>query len=357
VTVPPLRRTDVTREVDLIEEVARIDGLERLPATLPARRGAAGLLTHPQRVRRAAEDLLTGQGLDEVVGWSFTEPGLLDRLRLPADDQMRQVVELENPLSEDQSIMRPSLLGSLLDVARHNVARNGPDVSIFESGSVYRVLDRRVAPVVGEHHALGVLLTGALTGAGWRGQAEDADFFAAKALLEALAARLHIELEVVPARWPFLHPGRSGDVILRGEEQPLGFIGEVHPLVAGSWDLGRTAVFSVDLGRMAAAAPEVTPFRPFGSFPSLRQDVAVTLPVGVPAGQLLEVVRGAAGELLESVRIFDVYAGEQVGEGRRSLALALSFRAPDRTLTDDDVVPIREAVVAAVAQLGGELRG
>ena len=134
VTVPALRRDDVTREVDLIEEVARIDGVDRLPATLPARRGAAGMLTHAQRVRRAAEDAMAGRGLHEIVGWSFTEPGLLDRLQLPGDHPMRNVVRLENPLSDAQSIMRPTLLGSLLDAARHNVARNGPDIAIFESG-------------------------------------------------------------------------------------------------------------------------------------------------------------------------------------------------------------------------------
>ncbi len=138
VTVPALRRVDVTREVDLIEEVARIDGLEKLPATLPARRGAVGLLTHAQRVRRAAEDALVGRGLHEVVGWSFTDPGLLDRLRLGGEHPLRQVVRFENPMSETQSTMRPTLLGSLLDAARHNVARNGPDVAIFESGAVYR---------------------------------------------------------------------------------------------------------------------------------------------------------------------------------------------------------------------------
>ena len=156
VTVPALRREDVTREVDLIEEVARIDGLEKLPATLPARRGAVGLLTHAQRVRRAAEDALVGRGLHEVVGWSFTDPGLLDRLRLGDEHAMRQVVRLENPLSEAQSMMRPTLLGSLLDAARHNVSRNGPDVAIFESGAVYRALGvaKNGVPVE-EHHALG----------------------------------------------------------------------------------------------------------------------------------------------------------------------------------------------------------
>jgi phenylalanyl-tRNA synthetase beta chain len=145
--------------------------------------------------------------------------------------------------------------------------------------------------------------------------------------------------------------------VAAGEDRSLGFLGEVHPLVAASWDLGRTAVFSVDLGQIEAIVPEVVPFTSFGAFPSLRQDIAATLPVEIPAERLVELVRGAAGELLESVRIFDVYSGEQVGAGRRSLALALSFRARDRTLTDEDVAPLRESIVGALAQIGGELRG
>jgi phenylalanyl-tRNA synthetase beta chain len=358
VTVPALRRVDVTREVDLIEEVARIHGLEKLPATLPARRGAVGLLTHPQRVRRAAEDALVGRGLHEVIGWSFTDPGLLDRLRLPEDHALRQVVRLENPTSETQSIMRPTLLGSLLDAARHNVARNGPDVAIFESGAVYRATRNGASPV-DEHHALGVLLTGALGGGAsksWRGEQSEADFFAAKALLGALLDKFHLDWSVQAASaWPFLHPGRSAQVLADGER--LGFVGEVHPLVAEQWDLERTAVFAIDLGKLAAAAPPVPAFKPFASVPSLRQDLAVVLPEEVVAARVLEGVEKAGGEMLDDVSVFDVYTGPQVGEGMRSLALALSFRAPDRTLTDEDVAPARERIVAALGELGGELRG
>ncbi|HEX3510820.1 MAG TPA: phenylalanine--tRNA ligase subunit beta [Solirubrobacteraceae bacterium] len=359
VSVPPLRRQDVTREVDLIEEVARIEGLEQLPATLPARRGAAGRLTHPQRVRRAAEDALAGRGLREIVGWSFTEPSLLDRLQLPADHDMRAVVAIENPLSDGQSIMRPTLLGSLLDAARHNVARNGPDVAIFESGTIYRALPPGDAGPLGththEHHALAALLHGRLAAGSWRdGGEQGADFFTAKALLESLLGRLHVPFTVERASWPFLHPGRGATV--HADAHLLGFIGEVHPRVCESWDLGRTAVFAVDLGKAAVAAPEVRAFAPFGAFPPLRQDIAVTLPDGVPAADVLALVREAGGPELEDVRIFDIYTGEQVGEGRRSLALALQFRAHDRTLTDEDVTPRRERIVGALATIGGELR-
>jgi len=355
VTVPAVRRLDVTREVDLIEEVARIDGLERLPATLPARRGAAGRLTHAQRVRRAAEDAMTGRGVHEVVGWSFAEPGLLDRLRLPAEHELRRVVSVENPLSDGQSIMRPTLLGSLLDIARHNVARNGPDVAIFESGTVYRAGEIASGGLADEHHALGVLLSGVLAPRSWRGEPPQADFFAAKALLEALLERFHVGLTLQRRTWPFLHPGRSAAVL--AGDQTLGFLGELHPQVAASWDLQRTAAFAVDLGRLAAVAPAVVPFRPFGSFPTLRQDLAVTLPDEVAADTLLDAVRGAAGAELEDARIFDLYTGEQIGAGRRSLALALSFRSLDRTLTDEDIAPVRERIIAAVGEIGGELRG
>jgi phenylalanyl-tRNA synthetase beta chain len=359
VTVPALRRVDVTREVDLIEEVARIDGLEKLPATLPARRGAAGLLTHAQRVRRAAEDVMVGRGLHEIVGWSFAGPELLDRLLVPSDHEMRRLVTLENPLSETQSIMRPTLLGSLLDAARHNVSRNGPDVAIFESGAVYRARDESPThPLADEHHALGALLTGALGGwasKSWRGEQHEVDFFAVKALLGALLDRFHLDWSVQPQTWPFLHPGRSAAVLAGGET--LGFVGEVHPLVAGRWDLQRTAAFAIDLTKLAAAAAPVVAFRPFASVPSLRRDLAVTLPDPISSAQVLARVREAGGEMLDDVVVFDVYTGPQVGEGMRSLALALSFRGTDRTLTDEDVSPAHERIVAALGELGGELRG
>ena len=304
-TVPALRRVDVTREVDLIEEVARIDGLEKLPATLPARRGAVGLLSHAQRVRRAAEDALVGRGLNEVIGWSFTDPGLLDRLRLPADHAMRQVVRLENPMSETQSTMRPTLLGSLLDAARHNVARNGPDVAIFESGAVYRAAATALATgrrdgaasrpasrertPVEEHHALGALLTGALGGwasKSWRGERAARRTSSRPRRCSARCSTSSTSTgrcgrpmhgrSCIPAAAPRCSPSRRQGG--RRRIRRLGFVGEVHPLVAAEWDLERTAVFAIDVGKLAAAAPPVVAFEAFASVPSLRQDLAVVLP-------------------------------------------------------------------------------
>ena len=185
---------------------------------------------------------------------------------------------IENPLSEDLSIMRPTILGSLLDAARHNLAHGAPEIAIFESGSVYRAAPGGGAYGTGaeEHHALGALLAGPLTPRSWRGERLEADFFAVKALLEAMFARLHVNWSVAaaePERWPFLHPGRSAAITVTtadggGEAVTLGLLGELHPLVAGSWDLPRSAAFAIDLGKLAAAAPETVGFEPFGAYPT-----------------------------------------------------------------------------------------
>jgi phenylalanyl-tRNA synthetase beta chain len=391
VTVPPLRRADVTREADLIEEVARVDGLEKLPATLPRHR-PAGLLSPEQRLRRRAADALVGRGLYETVGWTFTSHEAVARLRLDEEDPRRAgAVALENPLSEEHALLRTTLLGSLLDSAARNVAREHSDLRIFEVGTVFSWLPAsrpsqggvREAPAgaaggsspsagdaprdplrdtgVEEHCALGVLLSGRVTPPTWRApDPPRADLYAVQGVLEALAAALRVPVECRAAagRHPFLHPGRAAKVFVAGE--PLGWLGELHPLVAAR-DLQGAAVMELDLDRLVAAAVQGAEGRKYSdliSFPALRLDLAVALPRQVPAADVLEVVREAAGALLADVQVFDVYEGPQVGEGLRSLALALSFRAGERTLADEDVAPVRARIVAALSErLGGELRG
>jgi phenylalanyl-tRNA synthetase beta chain len=370
VTVPAVRRADVTRESDLIEEVARINGLEQLPATLPARRGAYGRLSDVQRLRRRAVDALVGRGCCEAVGWTFTAPGLYDKLRLDAEDPRRGAPVLENPLSEDQSLLRTTLLGSLLDVARHNAARGMADLRLFEVGTVFAGGggEGKRAPGdtgVREHGSLAVLLAGRMSPPTWGAtEPATADFFAAKGVLEALGEALRVRFDCHPHAQPFLHPGRAASVVCAGEQ--IGWLGELHPLVAREWDLdGAVAVMELDLDRLVAlAAAREHEYRDVISYPGLRQDLAVVLPDSVTAARATELVRAAGGDLLDGVHVFDVYEGPalpppsagQTGEGRRSLALSLSFRAPDRTLTDADVVPLRERIVVALEELGGELR-
>jgi phenylalanyl-tRNA synthetase beta chain len=378
VRVPALRRDDLVREIDLVEEVARLHGLEDVPATLPSRTGVAGRLTTAQRLRRRAEDALADRDVFEVLGWSFTAPDLPDRLRLPASDPRRRSVALENPMSEDQSVLRTTLLGSLLDVARHNDARGATTVRLFESGAVYGVDDRAfeagatvdgtgttsyrpgiegigVVPATERHH-LGVLLRGPARPVTWRdARPPAADFFAAKGVLAGVLDALRVDWAVEQAAEPFLHPGRAARVLVGG--RAVGWLGEIHPLVARGWDLDGLAGFEVDLDLVMAGADTAPGFRDVTTFPAVREDLAVVAPDDVPAERVLEVVRAAGAPELTSAEVFDVYRGEQVGEGRVSLALRLTFQAPDRTLTDEEVGGRRAAIVAALNdELGAAIR-
>ena len=372
VRVPAWRRADVQREADLIEEVARIWGLDRLPATLPSRRGAVGRLAPEQRLRRRAEDALLGAGLSEAVGWSFTSAEVARRLGIDAP-----AVVLENPMSEDQSAMRTTLVGSLLDALRRNRSRGFEDVRLFEYGAVYHPRSAAARDGGGDDGATGnpwypvsdpalplerahlaALLTGRVRPASW-GDPEppQTDFYAAKAVLAALLDALRAEWDVAAgSEQPFLHPRRAATVRIGG--RAAGWLGELHPSVAGAWDLEGAAGFELDFAALAPAAAAVQRYEDLTSFPAIRQDMAVVVAGDVPAARVLEVVRAAGGALLRGAEVFDVYRGAQVGEGRSSLAVRLEFRAPDRTLTDEEVAQRREKIVAALAeQLGGELRG
>ncbi|HZV72695.1 MAG TPA: phenylalanine--tRNA ligase subunit beta [Conexibacter sp.] len=357
VTVPGFRRNDVTREADLIEEVARIDGVDKLPATLPATGHAVGRLTPAQRLRRRAADTLAGAGLHEVVGWSWSAPELADRLRLPRDDPRRRALAVENPMSAEHGLMRTMLLGSLLDVARRNVAHGMPDVAIFESGAVYRPIDGR--PLPAEPHTVGVLLTGAVRVPSWREPGPPvADFFAAKGVLAALLDALRVDWTVETARppEPFLHPGRAASVVVGGAS--IGWLGELHPSIAAEWELsGAVAGFELDLDAAIAAVPGPVRYADYTSFPEVRLDLAVVVADTVAAADVVQAVREAGGPLLAAVEVFDVYRGEQVGAGELSLALRLAFRSPERTLTDEDVAERRAAIEAALAErVGGRIR-
>jgi phenylalanyl-tRNA synthetase beta chain len=360
--VPPWRDSDVQREADLIEEVARIHGLDKLPTTLPSRRNAVGRLTRSQRLRRRLEDLLRDRGLNECVSYSFTSPAALERLRLGDVPVLR----LDNPLSEDHSVMRPLLLPGLLDAARHNAAHGRPGVRLFESAHAYRPSEPLDAaptdapqgrlPALERHH-LAVLFTEAAPG-GWRSERRTADFFAARALLEAVLAVAGVEWIAEEGGRSFLHPGRAASIVARESERQLGWLGEIHPLVAREWDVpGPVAGFELDVEavlEVTAGHEEV--YRDVTSFPAVLQDIAVVVPESVPAADVEEAVQAGGGELLAGLEVFDLYRGEQAGEGNKSLALRLEFRAADRTLTDEEVAQRRAAIERELDGIGGRLR-
>ncbi|HVC07564.1 MAG TPA: phenylalanine--tRNA ligase subunit beta [Solirubrobacterales bacterium] len=379
VTVSPDRHYDVTREVDLIEEVGRVHGIDaHLPTTLPAVAGVVGGLTREQWLRRRSEDTLRDLGFDQVVGWGFTDPGEPARLRIPLEDPRSSSARVSNPLSEEQAAMRTMLLGSLLGIASRNLARGASRLALFEAGSVYLVeatpkgpgagsgpggpigslagefRGERPAPVT-EPHRIGALALGELVPRSWRGSAQQADFFALKAVLEALAAQLGAELSFATAPQPFLHPGRAAAVSVNGVG--AGWIGELHPLVCREWDVDAAVAFEVDTAPLVAAAGVgEEAYEDVTSFPAVYQDLAVVVPAAVAASEVRAAVLRGGGELLRAAEAFDLYAGEQLGEGRKSLALRLEFRAADRTLTDDQVAKLRALIEAELEKIGGSLR-
>ena len=362
VAVPPWRYSDVRREVDLVEEVGRIHGLDRLPVTLPARRRAVGRLTPSQVLRRRLEDALRDRGLSETVAYSFTSPSTFSRLRMPD----AQPVVLANPLSEEQSAMRTLLLPGLLDAAGYNAAHGRAGARLFESAHVYASGDGasaatadgggpRGATPAAERHHLAALLAGPGP-EGWRARPTAPDFYAGKALLEAVLGAARVEARTEPVELPYLHPGRAARVVAAATEAEIGWVGEVHPAVAEEWGLETASAFEVDADSLAELAPGPAPFRDLTSFPAVLQDIAVVVSEDTPAAAVEEAVRAGGGALLDAVRVFDLYHGEQVGEGSKSLALRLEFRAPDRTLTDEDVAAVRAQIEARLAEIGGRLR-
>jgi phenylalanyl-tRNA synthetase beta chain len=358
--VPAWRDSDVQREADLIEEVARIHGLDKLPTTLPSRRHAVGVLTPRQRLRRRLEDALCDRGLDECISYSFTSPGAIERLRLRDQPLLR----VDNPLSEELSVMRPLLLPGLLDAARHNAARGRAGVALFESAHVYLPSDSPDAPddvsprgamPAEEPEHLAALVTQAAP-AGWRTPPRPADFHTLRGLLEAVLEVARIDWRAEPVPRPFLHPGRAA-AVLAADGRELGWIGELHPLVARAWELdGPVTAFEIDFGTVAELAPGESTYRDVTTFPGVLQDIAVVMPEDVPAAEVEAAVRAGGGELLDRLAIFDLYRGEQVAEGSKSLALRLEFRAPDRTLTDEEVAQRRAAIERELEGIGGRLR-
>jgi phenylalanyl-tRNA synthetase beta chain len=353
VTVPSFR-ADLGREIDLIEEIARIRGLDRIPSTLPARRAGRGGLDSPQACVRHIEDLLAGAGLVQVITFSFADEKWYDRLRLTPEDPRRKNVTIANPLSSDQARMRTMLLPGLLATARANLAVREDRVHIFEVGRVFNPSERTLPD---EHARIGLLVTGEWDDETWLRSGASVDYYLIKGLIERVGAGLRCGLDYSRADERFLHPGKSA-LVRDKQGRLMGWLGELHPLVIQAYDLRGPAVAAeVDLAALIEASAGVAMFRDLLAYPAVEQDLAVVLDSSVPAAALVSALRGAGEDILEDVAVFDVYEGAQVPPGKKSLALRLSFRAPDRTLSDAEVNGLRERMLQKIAaSLGAVLR-
>ncbi|HEX2345784.1 MAG TPA: phenylalanine--tRNA ligase subunit beta [Gaiellaceae bacterium] len=317
VTVPTWRARDVTREIDVIEEVAR-PVLDKVPYTMPLRRHVLGRLSKQQRLRRVVEDVLVGAGVSEAYTWS-----------LVGSDPNPDAIRLRNPVTSDQEVLRTTIVPGLVEAARTGVDAGADDVALFEIARVYLPSGKQLPDE--RWRVAGVVAGG---------------YDVVKGVLETLYAALHLELRVERGSHPSLHPGKAAAT-------EAGWLGELHPtLLEGAW-----GAFELDLDTLFAPVPERIVYEDVLTFPAVLQDIAVAVAEDIEVGALVDAAHDAAGALLREARVFDVYRGEQVGEGRKSVAIHLSFQSPERTLTDDEAAKARARIVAAlVDRFDAELR-
>ncbi|MEV6295055.1 phenylalanine--tRNA ligase subunit beta [Streptomyces sp. NPDC004059] len=380
VTVPSWR-PDLVDPNDLAEEVIRLEGYENLPSTLPKLPSGRGL-THRQRLHRRVGRALAGAGYVEAPNYPFLGEQVFDQLGLAADDPARRVVKLVNPLSDEEPALRTTLLPGLLGALRRNDGRGSHDLALFETGLVFhpreeqrvathlpvdrRPTDEEIAvlnaalPVQPRHVA--VVLTGAREQAGWWGKGRPADWADAVEAGRAVAREAGAELIVRKGQYGPWHPGRCAElvVVADGAEQVVGHAGELHPRVLKALGLPeRTCAMELNLDALEAVGDGAPQAPSISTFPVATQDVALVVDKPIPSGEVEAALREGAGELLESLRLFDVYENaEQLGEGKKSLAYALRFRAGDRTLTVDEASAARDAAVALAGErTGAVLRG
>jgi phenylalanyl-tRNA synthetase beta chain len=372
---PPSWRPDLRASVDLVEEVVRLEGYDRLPATVPRTPAGRGL-TRPQRLRRRIGRTLADAGYVEVLTSPFVDLASAERLRLDNGDPRTPSVRLANPVSEEEPYLRTTLLPGLFAALARNVGRGMPDIALFETGPVFRAKPDAPAPPalpVGERpsdaqlaaldaalpdqpHRIAAVIAGHRERPGWWGSGRDASWSDVVAAVRAVAEALGVDVAVTADQHPPFHPGRCA--AMHVGNRLLGHAGELHPRVVEACNLpARSCAMEISLDLLIAAAPQTLPSPVVSAYPAATIDIAVAVGADVPSGEVADALHAGAGELVESLRLFDVYVGDQTGNGRKSLAFTLRLRAFDRTLTADEVAGIRTAAVAEAGRRhGAELR-
>ncbi|HEX6888146.1 MAG TPA: phenylalanine--tRNA ligase subunit beta [Candidatus Nanopelagicales bacterium] len=377
VVTPPSWRPDLADPADLVEEVVRLEGYEHLPSTLPQVRAGYGL-TAGQRLRRRVGRTLAASGMVEVLSYPFIGVADLDALGVPAEDPRRELVRLANPISDEAPYLRTTLLPGLVAAGRRNLSRGAAELAVAEVGPVFRgaevgastepprpsvagrPTDEEVAALHDllpeqPRHAAG-LLAGERARPGWWGAGRAADWSDAVGVVRDLADELGVPIEVTSADHAPWHPGRCAAISVGGAV--IGHAGELHPRAVEVLGLpARTVAFELDLDALLAVVPATAPAPAISTMPVAKEDLALVVAADMPAEAVRRAILRGGGTLLESVRLFDTYAGAQVGQGRKSLAFALRLRAPDRTLSAAEVADVRAAALAAAeADCGAVLR-
>jgi len=354
--IPATYRVDLTREIDLIEEVARLHGFHRIPVTLPAGRVMPQKKTRMQRAAERTRGLLTSFGFWEVINYSFISPRVLRELQIPQGDRRSRVLAIQNPLSEDQSVMRTTLIPGLLQTARTNTHRQNLDLKVFELGRVF--FPRKGENLPEEVETLAGLLSGLREEESWAKPKAKCDFFDLKGILEAFFEGLGVSgvLFVPDPQIAFLHPGKACRVEAGGES--IGVMGEVHPNVNELFDLKQEAfLFELDFQKLTGRIEEHRSFSPLPRYPAVTRDLALIVEDTMAAGDLLNALWRANDGSIKEIRLFDLYRGNPVPPGKKSLAFRLIYQRDDRTLTDQEVNDFHRRLIQLLGQqYGGILR-
>ncbi len=345
----PSRRNDISIKADLIEEVARIYGYDQLPSTLPNFDNAtAGYLTDNQLKTRKVKEILEGAGLDQAITYSLVRKDVAQNYTL----EQQEVVELMMPMSEDQAVLRQSLLPRLVDATRYNVARKNKNVALYELGKVFYSNGKDQLPT--EVEFLSGILTGQYTSNKWQQKDEPVDFFLVKGIVERLAEQLNLTFTYEATTFDLLHPGRTAYVKLNDEV--VGLIAELHPKVEKENDLDRTYVFELNFTKILGQPVGKIEYEAIPKFPGVSRDIALVVNTEVTAATLIHTINENGADILNNAEVFDVYEGEHMEPGKKSVAIRLDYLDVNETLTEDKVSAVHEQILTALEQNGATLR-
>lgn len=348
----PRRRWDIHIEADLYEEIARIYGYDKLPATLPKDDGTAGELTETQKLRRKVRTVAEGAGLTEVITYALTTP----EKAVQFSTNPSNLTELMWPMTVDRSVLRQNMVAGILDTVAYNVARKNKDLALYEIGKVFEQKGNPQEELPTEINSFAFALTGLVTEKDFQTSAIPVDFFYAKGILEALFDRLGLKVEYTATQaLTSMHPGRTATISLDG--QVIGFVGQVHPVVVKAYNIPETYVAEVSLTAVEQAIQPAKPFVEVTKFPAVTRDIALLLKAEISHKEVVEAIEAARVKRLTDIKLFDVFSGEKLGLGMKSMAYTLTFQNPEDTLEDEEVARYMEKIQKSLEEmLGAEVR-
>lgn len=351
----PSWRGDVTVMPDIAEEVARIYGYDFIPNTTPWANLNSGTMSDKKLLTKAIRQTLVTQGLSEIITFSFMHTDSLKKLLIPETDSRYQAVPILNPITEEFPVIRTTLIPSMLDTAARNLAQKNHDLWLFEAGAVYEPKALPITELPVEKYHVSGLMMGKTTDLQWAQPQRDTDFYDVKGVLEAVLKELRIEATIERSKETYLHPGVSAQYVVDGTV--IATLGEVHPQVMKAYDLpGKAYLFDIDVTAILGLTRGQLRYQGISKFPGTARDLAIVAPKTVSSEAISQVIYEKGGQYLERAFVFDVYEGAHIEEGHRSLAYNLSFRSNEGTLTDEDIQPAIDDILAALAELGCKLR-